>query len=251
MSKKRSFSLSFSPSRVAASICMTIILLLSINGIAAQSTADVPITKELKDQAREKILAEAKKDGTRSDEYVIGKGDILGVQVYGEGDMAAESPGGSSASDSGDGPQADVGGVTVRIDGEISLKNVGDVEAVGFTLTQLADYLKVIFSTVYDDPVVTVVLKKSNSQRYTVMGKVAQPGVFYRDFPINLVQVIARCGGFTEWANSEITLVRNNPKKNKELFTGNTLKFDYDDFLEGKNLEKNVLIEPNDIIIVH
>lgn len=230
-------------------IAITIILLFSSNAIAAQSTVDVPATQEFKDQARAKILAQAKTAG--SDDYVIGKGDVLSVQVYGEGDMAVESPGGTRAEGEEDGLRGGVGGVTVRIDGKISLKHIGDVDAVGFTLTQLADYLKVIFATVYDDPVVTVVLGQSNSKRYTVMGKVAQPGIFHIDYPINLVQVIARCGGFTEWAKSEMTLVRNNPVKNKELFSGNTLKFDYDDFLAGKKLERNVLVEPGDIIIVH
>ena len=139
----------------------------------------------------------------------------------------------------------------VRIDGRISLKHIGDVDAVGFTLTQLADYLKKIYTSVYGDPVVTVVLVQSNSQRYTVMGKVAKPGIFYLDYPINLVQVVARCGGFTEWAKSQVTLVRKDPKKNAELFEGNTLSFDYGDFLDGEKLEKNVLIEPGDIIIVN
>jgi polysaccharide export outer membrane protein len=107
------------------------------------------------------------------------------------------------------------GGVPVRMDGRVSLLHIGDVEAVGFTLTQLADYLKVLFATVYDDPVVTVVLEQSNSRRYTVMGKVANPGIFYLDYPINLVQVVARCGGFTEWANLELTVVREGAGKGK------------------------------------
>ena len=63
------------------------------------------------------------------------------------------------------------------------------------------------------------------------------------------MQVVARCGGFDEWANSEITVVRKEPKST--LFEGNTLQFDYDDFLAGKNLEKNILIKAGDIIIVH
>ena len=58
------------------------------------------------------------------------------------------------------------------MDGRVSLLHLGDVEAVGFTLTQWADYLKVLFATVYEDPVVTVVLEQSYSRRYTVMGKV-------------------------------------------------------------------------------
>jgi polysaccharide export outer membrane protein len=64
------------------------------------------------------------------------------------------------------------------------------------------------------------------------------------------VQVVARCGGFTEWANLELTVVREGEGKTK-LFNGNTLKFDYDDFLNGKKVERNILIKAGDFIIAH
>ncbi len=231
-------------------LCIAAIMLFGNCAMAAQSTADVPVTKELLKSARQKILGTSKGNIINEKEYVIGHGDVLGVQVYGEGDMSVATPAGTRGGAGGDSLRSGIGGVVVRIDGKISLKHVGDVDAVGFTLTQLADYLKVIFATVYDDPVVTVVLGQSNSQRYTVMGKVAAPGIFYLDYPINIVQVVARCGGFNEWANSEITVVRENVGDNK-LFTGNTLQFDYDDFLVGKHLEKNIFIKSDDIVIVH
>ena len=222
---------------------------------AAQSTADVPVTGELKASAREKVLGKTGAAAPSEDQYVIGIGDILGVQVYGEGDMSAAPSGtsaaGSKGQESEDGLRASGQGVQVRMDGRISLKHIGDVDAVGFTLTQLADYLKELYSSVFDKPNITVVLVQSNSKRYTVMGKVSKPGVYYLDYPINIVQSIARCGGFTEWAKSKVTLVRKDPKTNKKLFKGNTLLFDYGDFLEGADLDKNVLIEAGDIIIVN
>lgn len=221
---------------------------------AAQSTADVPVTGELRTAAREKVLGKASAALASADQYVVGHGDVLSIQVYGEGDMSAAAPVASVASGRGqqteDSLRTSGSGVQVRIDGRISLKHIGDVDAVGFTMTQLADYLKELYSSVFDDPNVTVVLLQSNSQRYTVMGKVVKPGIYYLDYPINVVQTVARCGGFTEWAKSNITLVRKDGKKNKDLFKGNTLSFDYGDFLDGKNLEKNILIETGDIIIV-
>lgn len=224
------------------------VLLYCSGAMAAQSSADVPVSKDSIAKARQKVLGTSQTNVKKADEYVIGYGDILGVEVYGEGDMAPDQ----SNIQRGGGGQDNrriSGGVEVRTDGRISLKHVGDVEAVGFTLTQLADYLKEIFASVYEDPVVTVVLRQSNSQRYTVMGKVGQAGIFYLDYPINIVQVIARSGGFTEWANHEITVVRKDGAD--KPFNGNTLVFDYDDFLEGKNLEKNILIKAGDTIIVH
>lgn len=232
-------------------LCTLLVFSAFADGWAAQSTADVPVTGEMINEARTKVLGNSQAAGPTESEYVIGQGDVLSVQVYGEGDMSAANVTAARSEQAEDSPRGGGGGVQVRMDGRISLKHIGDVDAVGFTLTQLADYLKEIFSSVYDNPIVAVVLVQSNSQRYTVMGKVSHPGIFHLDYPINLVQVVARCGGFTEWAETEIKLVRKNPKKNADLFTGNTLSFDYDDFLDGKQLEKNVLIEPGDIIIVN
>lgn len=230
-----------------------IILLTCRWGWSAQSSADVPVTEKTITEARATVFGDAQQGGPVESEYVIGHGDVLSVQVYGEGDMSAANI--AAAADPTDQKEDSLrsggSGAQVRIDGRVSLKHIGDVDAVGFTLTQFADYLKKIYSSVYDDPIVTVVLVQSNSQRYTVMGKVVKPGVFYLDYPINLVQVIARSGGFSEWAKSQIKLVRKNPEKNNELFKGNTLSFDYGDFLDGKELEKNVLIKPGDIIIVN
>jgi polysaccharide export outer membrane protein len=217
----------------------------------AQSTADITATQELKDNTRRKILEEAADKAHQKGEYIIGQGDILGVSVYGEGDMAISPVQGGAREKGGDDARNTGSGVQVRIDGKISLKHIGDVDAIGLTLTQLADYLKIIYATVFDDPVVTTILVQSNSQRYTVMGKVAKPGVYYLDYPINIVQAVARSGGFNEWANSDITLVRKETSKQDNLFKNNTLEFDYDDFLKGKKLERNILVQADDIIIVH
>jgi polysaccharide export outer membrane protein len=230
---------------------LLIVLFLSSVAIAAQSTKDVTASDDLKRQAKTNILGKNAAEAPVDQEYIIGNGDFLEVQVYGEGSMAVSAPSPTNDSGEGDGVRGGTSGVQVRIDGRVSLKHIGDVEAVGMTLTQLADYLKILYATVYDNPIVTVVLNKSNSQRYTVMGKVANPGIYYLDYPINLVQIIARSGGFTEWANSELTVVRENGAKNSTLFNGNTLRFDYDDFLGGRKLERNILIKSGDIIIVH
>ena len=233
---------------------VALIVLFTENAWAAQSTADVPITGELRAAAREKVLGKGVAVSSE-EQYVIGHGDVLNIQVYGEGEMSAALPAATSAT-AGRGQQAEDSlrtspGVQVRIDGRISLKHIGDVDAVGFTLTQLADYLKELYSSVFSDPNITVVLVQSNSQRYTVMGKVAKPGVYYLDYPINIVQTVARCGGFAEWAKSKVTLVRKEPKKDRKHFKGNTLLFDYSDFLDGNDLEKNLFIEPGDILIVN
>jgi polysaccharide export outer membrane protein len=231
-----------------------ILLILCVSSsFAAQSTADVPASEKLKQSARSEILGPQAQKFESQDEYIIGHGDILSVSIYGEGDMAAStSPGISRDVATGDAPRFGGTGVRVMMDGRISLKHIGDDEVVGMTLTELADYLKKIYATIYEEPIITTTLEQSNSLRYTIMGNITQPGIFFLDYPLTLVQALARSGSFTEWANKKITLVREQVKnKEKPLFKNNTLQFDYDDFVGGDNLEKNVLIQSGDIIIVN
>ena len=238
---------------IAAALLICVAFQYSEIVLAGQSTADVTVTEEMKRSEREALLGSRGESMVSAQPYVIGHGDILSVSVYGEGDMAAASistaarPGREAGS-----LQSANRGVVVMLDGRISLKHIGDVEAVGLTLTELADYLKTLYQTVFSDPIVTTTRGQSNSLRYSVMGNVAGPGIFYLDYPITLVQVIARSGGFTEWANKEMTLVREKVGgQESELFEGNTMDFDYDRFISGKEINRNIAIRSGDIIIVH
>lgn len=223
-------------------------------GFSAQSTDDVPASSDLKRSARSEILGKQTESPELAEEYIVGHGDILSVSVYGEGDMAASTASGSVRSDAPEGTARGAAGtgVVVMMDGRISLQHIGDVEVVGMTLTQLADYLKKLYVTIFDDPIITTTLVQSNSLRYTVMGNVAQPGIFHLDYPMTIVQTIARSGGFTEWANKEITVVRQKLREvDERLFQRNSLEFDYDDFVSGKGLKNNISIRSGDTIIVH
>lgn len=223
------------------------------DSFAAQSSEDVPADTAFKDKIRKEILGQVDVLGGEKD-YIVGFGDILQISVYGEGDMAASASGGGrdDGEAAGDALRRPGTGVEVRLDGNISLQHVGDVKVVGMTLTQLADYLKKIYATVYSDPVVTAVLVQSNSRRYTVMGQVNEPGIFYLDYPLTIVQAIARSGGFTEWANHDVTVVRQGDGLPSDAETNNiTMQFDYDMFLKGKEFEKNLYIRSGDVIVIH
>ena len=238
---------------------------LTVSAHGAQSTADVAASKELKREALV-IIRNATSDAQRAKKYTVGAGDVLDILVYGEGDMFPADTTDGMIDDMGGQTSRSTGGygygyggyrknlpegIPVRMDGQISLKHIGDVEVAGLTLTEIADYLKILYSTVFDDPMVTVVLGESKSKHFTVMGKVVNPGLYTIQYPINIIQAIAQCGGLSEWANSDITLVRQTIWDDKALFIGNTLEVDYDMFIEGKDLQKNIVVQPEDILIVH
>ena len=239
-----------------------LVLLLAPLCQSAESTADVSADAELKEKVRQQILGVSEKQPV-DDEYVIGYRDILHISVYGEGSMAvgegiqaqATINEGSGGTAGGDFLRGRGSGVEVRIDGRISLRHIGDITAVGMTSTQLADYLKQLYSTIYEDPILTVTLVQSNSQQYTIMGQVLNPGLYHLDYPLTIVKAAAKAGGFTEWANSDITVIRQesagSPGNKSKNIKGQTFKFDYDDFLKGQNLERNILIKSGDVIVVH
>ena len=249
---KRRVGMSF-PKWILAGI-MFCFVIAPFAGQCAQSTADVSASNELKEKARKDILGVKSSDITQSENYVIGVGDLLSVTIFGEGDMAAPSAAGNAAAASptgGANPNA-IASVEVRVDGEISLKHIGDVKAVGMTLTQLADYLKKLYAPIFDSPVVTTVLVRSNSSKYSVMGKAAKSGVFPLTVQMSLVEAIARCEGFNEWSNRQITVIRKDVhEQDKDLFKNHTLDFDYNDFLKGKNVERNIDVQSGDVIVVH
>ncbi len=227
--------------------------LFASSSFCAQSSADVSVSKSMKDSVLKEIRGGKTLEFQREDEYVIGHGDLLTVSIYEEGNMSAtaSSSVGYDGQEEGSEQQSNLG-TRVMMDGRISLKDIGDVEVVGLTLTELADYLKKLYSEIYENPILTTTLVQSNSLRYTVMGEVNQPGIFSLDHPMTLVQVVAQSGGFTEWAGKEIKVVRKNLKnEDNGVFDGNTLEFDYDDFVSGKKLNKNIFVRSGDIVIVN
>lgn len=248
-----------------ASVWATVLFCLTMawSCWAAESTGDVPVNAEKKEQYRQEIMG-SKVQVKTDKEYVIGYRDILYVEVYGEGSMAigvnnpSSSPAASKSSTEGSDFLRGRGtGAEVGADGRVSLRHIGDVYVVGMTMTQLADYLKKLYNTVFDKPNVITSLVQSNSRQYAVMGQVIRPGLFHLDYPITLVKAVAQAGGFTQWAKSEITVIRQKDEliqasgQDKETPKVQKLKFDYDDFLKGKDSEKNILLEPGDVVVVH
>lgn len=163
--------------------------------------------------------AETEKD------YLIGVGDVLEIQVWHEPDLSRT--------------------LTVRLDGKISLPLAGDVEAVGKSTSDLDQLLEKHFADLVTEPAVSVILLESRSRRYYVIGQIGQPGEFPIDSPLTILQAIARCGGFQEWAKrEEIKIIRRINGRDEFL------SFNYDTFVSGKNLKQNILIAPGDTIII-
>ena len=177
-------------------------------------------------QAGQPAQTKSAVNSPRDFDYIIGLGDILEVQVWKEPDLSRLP-------------------VPVRIDGRISLPLLGDVEAAGKSIKELTLFMEKKYSEVVTEPAVSVMLIESRSWRYYIVGEIASPGEFNIDYPLTVLQVIARSGGFLEWAKkSKISIIRR--QSGKEII----LPFDYDSLVKGQNLDQNIYIAPGDTVIV-
>lgn len=157
--------------------------------------------------------------------YLIGKGDILEINVWREPMLSGET--------------------IVRNDGMISLTLAGDVQAAGRTTSELKDEIQERLKRYLGDPVVTVILKSPASQKFYVIGEVKNPGEYELVKEMTVVQGIARAGGFSEWAKKkEIVLLR------RENGAERRLPINYNDIVQGKSVSENMILRANDTIVV-
>jgi len=154
--------------------------------------------------------------------YVIGPEDIILIKVWREADFT--------------GPKG------VRPDGKITLPLVGDLQAAGLTPDRLASQLKQALSEYVKQPDVTVEVIQVNSKRYTITGEVNRASAFPLVVAVHVFDAINIAGGFRDFANKkDILILRSDGKR---------FHFNYQEYVKGKNMDKNILLENGDTIIV-
>lgn len=157
--------------------------------------------------------------------YKIGSGDVLNISTWKEPDFTKE--------------------VHVRTDGHFTFPLLDEIDAADRTPIDIKTEINEKLKAYIKSPVVTVSVKQSESKKYYILGEVQKTGEYPLFKEITLLQAFAIAGGFTEWASKrEILLIRREDGKNHQM------RLNYKDIAKGKNLEQNILIQPNDTIIV-
>ena len=153
--------------------------------------------------------------------YRIGPGDVLEVLVWREETVS--------------------GPVTVRPDGMISVSLVGDIKAEGSTPEELAAQIEKDLLKFIATPKVVVRVNQS-ARRFYVVGNVNGPGMYNLLPQQTLLQAIALCGGFSQFADrGSIRIMRQaGPQVAPE--------YDYDRIVAGS--DPDVQLESNDTIVV-
>ena len=161
-----------------------------------------------------------------TDEYRIGVGDSLSVNVWRNPDLSVQVP--------------------VRPDGKVSVPLAGDVMVGDKTPEEVAADITERLSTFIRDPYVTVIVTDMGSDEYRsrvrVTGAVTSPvSLPYRQ-GMTVLDVVLEAGGITEFAN---------PSK-ATLFTraGERREVNLDRILNRGDMSTNFALGPGDVVTV-
>ncbi len=158
-------------------------------------------------------------------EFVIGPEDTLIINVWKEAELSNT--------------------VVVRPDGRITLPLINEIQASGLTTKQLQSLIAEKLKDFVASPVVTVMVKEIKSQSVTIMGEVMHTGVYPFGSPMTVVELIGRAGGFKEYAKKKrITILRD--QNGRQL----RFRFNYKDYINGKDPEQNLVLKNGDTVIV-
>jgi polysaccharide biosynthesis/export protein len=158
-------------------------------------------------------------------DYVIGTDDVLTIVFWREKDLTSEA--------------------VVRPDGKVSLPLLNDVVAAGLTPEQLRLRVTEAAAQLIEEPTVTVIVKQINSRKVFITGEIAKPGPYLLSGPTTVLQLLSMAGGVNDFADAEnIAILRTENGKTTSF------RFNYNEVARRKRLEQNILLKPNDTIVV-
>jgi polysaccharide export outer membrane protein len=157
-------------------------------------------------------------------EYTIGPGDLLNIQVFEQEKMS--------------------GTRRVRSDGRITIPLLNDVTAGGRTPAQLTTELQAALKTLILVPQVTVTVDETAPTDISIVGEVVKPGPLQLPRGSGLAQALAAAGGLTNFADREkIFVLRNTPEPQRIHVT-------YEDITRARGRAATFRLRAGDVIVV-
>lgn len=195
----------------------------SILGLCAVAHAQKQLASTSKSPAGDKDVKAAKAPAAPA-QYIVGEGDVLRVSVWKESEISQN--------------------VVVRPDGIISLPLISEVRVAGLSPEQIQQMVTDKLKTVLTNPQVTVTVLEVHSKEVYITGEVGKPGAYQALAPMNVLQLIARAGGLSEFANRKaIYIFRASDPKTR-------LRFNYKEVVSGHRPEQNIILQPGDTVVV-
>lgn len=158
--------------------------------------------------------------------YRLGPGDAFAFLVRGRPDISREE-------------------IIVSPDGEVALPRAGIINVQGQTLAQVTTTLNEKLRHFYDDPDVTLVMKRFSNNKVFVLGRVANPGAVHFTGRGTLLEALSLSGGLpVDTVRSFLT--RCMIIRGKDM----VIWIDLKDLLENGNMALNATLQNNDIVYI-
>ncbi len=143
-------------------------------------------------------------------------------------------------------PEIDGTTETVRADGKLVLRLVGEVDVAGLNTHEISDKIREQLSRYYVDPEVATEVTGYYSKQYFIFGEVHRPGPKHYTGRDTLLRALAEAQPtFLAW-RSQIRVVRPSPdEQGRKVIT-----VDLEKMVRGGDVTQNVLLQEGDIIEV-
>jgi len=168
-----------------------------------------------------------------ADDYRIGGQDLLEIQVYGIDNLRRE--------------------VRVTSRGTISLPLIGTVLVAGLTSQDAEALIASKYAKDYlQDPQVSVFIKEFTSQRITLEGAVARPGIYPIRGQTTLMQAIAIAGGQGQLADLTQVMVYRREGSEKKVLTYDLIKIRAGEVEDPSLVNEDIVVvkrDPNRVVL--
>jgi polysaccharide export outer membrane protein len=154
-------------------------------------------------------------------DYRIGPDDVLVISVWDQKDLDQV--------------------VSVRPDGKISLPLVGETEAGGLTVAELASRLTAQYGRTVRGAQVTVSVKEIRSRPVFFLGGVVRPGPMQLTQELTVLQALSSVGGPLPTADLEGAFVLRGDKR---------IPVNLQEMLQRGNMAQNLRLQPGDTVVV-
>jgi polysaccharide biosynthesis/export protein len=135
---------------------------------------------------------------------------------------------------------------SIRQDGKISLRLLGEIEVAGMTPTEIARKIESLMRKYYVDPTVNVRVTNRDSKRFYVFGQVSRPGAFHFTGRDSLLYVLSQTQPTMIAWNSQVKIIHPSHENEKRQ----VMTVDVTKIMEEGMLEQNVLLQDGDIVFV-
>jgi polysaccharide export outer membrane protein len=143
-------------------------------------------------------------------------------------------------------PEFNQSGISVQPDGFVNLRGIGDIRVQGQTVPELTKTLRVAYSKILNDPLISVILKDFEKPYFVADGQVGKPGKYDMRGDITLTQAIAVAGGFTDASrHSQVLLFRRVSDQWMEAKIINVKQME-----KSGNLKEDPMLHAGDMLFV-